>query len=122
MEKYLLGKINITNFKVGFLGVCLVVMVGGGRGVCFSKNGKNFENISLWNFRSDIWPFSSFLSNRRLRVILDGRSSQKYPVKAGVPQGFILGPTLSYYTLMSFLISVILLSSMLMILLSILIL
>ena len=37
---------------------------------------------------------SSFLCNRRLRVVLDGKSSQEYPVNAGVPQGFILGPTL----------------------------
>ena len=37
---------------------------------------------------------SSFLSNRQLRVVLDGKSSQEYPVKDGVPQGFILGPTL----------------------------
>ena len=36
----------------------------------------------------------SFLSNRRLRVVLDGKSSQEYPVNAGVSQGFILGPTL----------------------------
>ena len=36
----------------------------------------------------------SFLSNRRLRVVLDGKSSQKYTVNAGVPQGSILGPTL----------------------------
>ena len=28
----------------------------------------------------------SFLSNRRLQLILDGKSSQKYPVNAGVPQ------------------------------------
>ena len=62
---------------------------------------------------------SSFLSNRRLWVVLDGKSSQEYPFNAGVPQGSILGPTL--YTLITFLImlSVILLS-MLMILLSIL--
>ena len=39
-------------------------------------------------------PISSFLSNRRFRVVLDGKSSQKYPVNAGVPQGSILGPTL----------------------------
>ena len=38
--------------------------------------------------------FSSFLSNTRLRVILDGKSSQEYPVNAGVPQGSILGDTL----------------------------
>ena len=37
---------------------------------------------------------SSFLSNRRLRIVLDGKSSQEYPVNAGVPQGSILGPTL----------------------------
>ena len=36
---------------------------------------------------------SSFLSNRRLRVVLDGKSSQEYPVNAGVPEGSILGPT-----------------------------
>ena len=37
---------------------------------------------------------SSFLSNRWLRVVLDGKSSQEYPVNDGVPQGSILGPTL----------------------------
>ena len=37
---------------------------------------------------------SSFLRNKRLRVVLDGKSSQEYPVNAGVPQGSILGPTL----------------------------
>ena len=37
---------------------------------------------------------SSFLISRRLRVVLDGKSSQEYPVNAGVPQGSILGPTL----------------------------
>ena len=37
---------------------------------------------------------SSFLSNRWLRVVLDGKSSQEYPVNAGVPQGSIIGPTL----------------------------
>ena len=33
---------------------------------------------------------SSFLSNRRLRVVLDGKSSEEYPGNAGVPQGSIL--------------------------------
>ena len=37
---------------------------------------------------------SSFLSNRRLRVVLDGKSSQEYSVNAGVPQGSILCPAL----------------------------
>ena len=39
-------------------------------------------------------PISFFLSNRQCRVVLDRKSSQEYPVNAGVPQDFILGPTL----------------------------
>ena len=35
-----------------------------------------------------------FLSNRWLWVVLDGKSSQEYPVNAGVLQGSIIGPTL----------------------------
>ena len=38
-----------------------------------------------------IGRISSFLSNRQLRVVLDGKSSQEYPVNVGVPQGSILG-------------------------------
>ena len=37
---------------------------------------------------------SSFLSNMRLWVVLDGKSSQEYIVNAGVPQRSILRPTL----------------------------
>ena len=37
---------------------------------------------------------SSFVSNRWLWVILDGKSSQEYLGNAGVPQGSLLGPTL----------------------------
>ena len=36
---------------------------------------------------------SSFLGNRWLQVVLGGKSSQEYPINAGVPQGSILGPT-----------------------------
>ena len=38
--------------------------------------------------------FSSFLSNKQLQMVLDGKSSQQHPVNAGVPQWHILGPTL----------------------------
>ena len=36
----------------------------------------------------------SFLSNRKMKVVLDGQSSQFYFLNAGVPQGSVLGPTL----------------------------
>ena len=54
---------------------------------------------------------SSFLSIRWLQVVQDGKSSQEYPVNAGVPKGPFLVLHFSYYTLMPFLmLSVILLS------------
>ena len=38
---------------------------------------------------------SSFLSYKWLLVVLNGKSSQEYPVNTGVLKGFILGPALS---------------------------
>ena len=65
---------------------------------------------------------SSFLSNRLLRVILDGKSSQEDPVNAGVPQGSILGSTLCllYINDVPLMVLSVILLSMLMVLLSIL--
>ena len=64
---------------------------------------------------------SSFLSNRQLQVVLDGKSSQEYLVNAGVPQAPYLVLHFSYDTLITFLMMLfVILLSMLMILLSIL--
>ena len=53
-----------------------------------------FTNISFTSSGQIYGLISSFLGNTRRRVFLDGKSSQEYPVNAGVPQGSILGPTL----------------------------
>ena len=36
----------------------------------------------------------SFLSGRKMKVVLDGHSSNCYSINSGVPQGSVLGPTL----------------------------
>ena len=53
-----------------------------------------FTNLSLGISGQIFSLIFSFLSNRRLRVVFDGKYSQGYPVNAGVSQGSILGPTL----------------------------
>ena len=61
---------------------------------------------------------SSFLSNKRFRVVLDGKSSQEYPVIAGVLQGSILGNTLFLLYINDLMMLSVILLSMLMMLLS----
>ena len=72
-----------------------------------------FTNLS---FRQAFGLILSLLSNRRLRVILDGKPSQEYPVNTGVRQRPILGAIL-FILCIIMILSVILLS-MMMILLS----
>ena len=50
------------------------------------------ESYGIWGQIFGL--ISSFLSNRQLQVVLNGKSSQQYPVNGGVPQGSIVGPTL----------------------------
>ena len=53
------------------------------------------HKLRSWGISGQIFGLiSSFLSSGRLRVVLDGKSSQEYPVSTGVPQGSILDPTL----------------------------
>ena len=50
---------------------------------------KSYESSGhIFNF------ISSFLSNKWFQVVLYGKSSQEYPINAGVPQGSIFGPTI----------------------------
>ena len=53
------------------------------------------HKIKSYGIAGDVFNIiSSFLSDRKLRVVLDGKSSPGYAINAGVPQGSILGPTL----------------------------
>ena len=75
-------------------------------------------NLSLMEFQVRYLAFFLLFS------VIDGlkwflKSSQEYPVNAGVPEGFILGPTVFLYTVTTFLMLSMILLSMLMILLSI---
>ena len=55
---------------------------------------KAFHKLKSYGISGQIFSLiSSFLSYRRLQVVPDGKSPKEYPVKAGVPQGSILGPT-----------------------------
>ena len=81
-----------------------------------------FTNLTCMEFQVIFGLISSFLSNRQLQVVLDGKPSQECLVNAGIPRGSILGPTLFLLyinDLLDVMLSVILLS-MLMILLSLL--
>ena len=55
-----------------------------------------FTNLSLMEFQVRYLPLFLLFSviGWWLRVVLDGKSSQQYPVIAGVPQESISGPTL----------------------------
>ena len=54
-----------------------------------------FTNLSLYGISGQIFCRNcSFLSNRQLRVVLDGKSSQEYPVNDEVSQCSIIGPAL----------------------------
>ena len=87
-----------------FLQLCLIELLGiATRAVAldiskaFDKiwHAGLFHKLRSYGISSQIFDLiSSFLSNRQLRVVLGGKSSQEYPVNAGVPQGSILGPTL----------------------------
>ena len=58
-------------------------------------HGSLLHKIKSYEISGQIFGLiSSFLSNRWLLVVLDEKSSQEYPVNAGVPQGSILSPTL----------------------------
>ena len=53
------------------------------------------DKLKSYGISGQIFGFiSSCLSNRQLRMVLDGNPSLEYPVNGGVPQVSILGPTL----------------------------
>ena len=56
---------------------------------------KAFDRIKFYGISGQIFGLALyFFSNRRLRMVRDGKTSQEYPAMAEVSQGSILGPTL----------------------------
>ena len=53
------------------------------------------HKLEKYGIKGDLpkW-FKSYLSERRQRVVIGGQTSDVYSIKAGVPQGSILGPVL----------------------------
>ena len=55
-----------------------------------------FTNLRFYGILGQIFGLiSSFLNNRQLRVVLDVKYLQEYPVNARASQGFILGSIIS---------------------------
>ena len=50
--------------------------------------------LKPYGISGQIFGFVSSFLSRWLRVVLDGKSAQEYPVNLGVSQGSLLGPTL----------------------------
>ena len=91
---------SFSDFQYGFrssrLTADLLTVVSNRVARIFNRSGAILlHKLKSYGISGQIFGLiSSFLSNRQLQVVLDGKSSQKYPVNAGVPQGSILGPTL----------------------------
>ena len=65
-----------------------------------NRNTRSFPTLHYSSFKSYgisgqiFGSITSFLSNRQLQMVLDGKPSQEYLVNAGICQGSILGPSL----------------------------
>ena len=53
-----------------------------------------FFKRKSYGISGQVFGLLSYFLSHRLRVVLDGESSQEYPVNAGVPQDSILGSAL----------------------------
>ena len=54
----------------------------------------NFRIITIDMSRKLLDLFANYLSNRRQRVVLNGKSSNWAPILSGTPQGSVFGPLL----------------------------
>ena len=91
---------SFSNFRHGFrssrLATDLFTVVSNRIARVFNRSGAILlHKLRSYGISGQIFGLiSSFLSNRQLWVALNGKSSQEYPVNAGVLQGSILGPKL----------------------------
>ena len=102
MRKYIYGQADLFRYwylkvreELGNSGATRAVALDISKGFDRVWHSSLLHKLKSYGISGQILGFiSTFLSNRRLQVVLDGKSSQEYPVNAGVPQGSILGPTL----------------------------
>ena len=61
---------------------------------CVSHAGLNHKVASMGIAGQLLTRLTDYLSGRRLQVVVGGQHSATFPIRAGVPQGSILGPIL----------------------------
>ena len=102
MRKYIYGQADLFRYwylkvreELGNSGATRAVALDISKGFDRVWHSSLLHKLKSYGISGQILGFiSTFLSNRRLQVVLDGKSSQENPVNAGVPQGSILGPPL----------------------------
>ena len=84
---YYKNHLPLKLINTNFLHECLTIELAWHKGLIYKLRQYGFTGNLLT-------LFTDFLSNRKQRVVLNGQHSSWADIKAGIPQGSILGPLL----------------------------